>query len=108
MNADEVIELIEKIFSKCKKDEVIDYLSAVIYELVSNGVSIRMCDTSPLYIEYVDDNGLLQRTYGRYDNIPIGNTLTLNFSKHDKEIINEFKKEFAKTIPIPKGVLEND
>lgn len=108
MNANEVIQLVEKIFSKYKKDEVIDYLSAVISELVSRGVSIRMCDTVPDYIEYVDDNDILQRIYGRYDHIPTGNSLTLDFSNHDKEVIDEFKREFAKNIPSAKGVSGND
>lgn len=103
MSKDEIFESTKSIFENWDKEEVAEYLSAVLSELVSNGVSISACEITPPYIEYVGDNGLLQREYARRDNLSIREQLTLNFTKHDEEVKEKLMKELLENIPNPKG-----
>ena len=93
MNKDEIFEATKSVFEKWDKEDVIEYLSTVLSELVSNGVSISACEITPPYIEYADDNGLLQREYARRDNLSIREQLTLSFVKHDEEVKEQFMKK---------------
>lgn len=102
MSNDEIFEAIKSILKKWEKEEVIEYLSTILSELLSNGVSISACEIEPPYIEYVDDNGLLQREYARRVDLSIREQLSLSFSKHDEEVKNELMKELLKNIPSPK------
>lgn len=102
MRNEEIFEATKSIFEKWDKEEVIEYLSSILSELVSNGVSISACDITPPYIEYVDDNGLLQREYARRDKLSIREQVTLNFARHDEEIKEKLMKELLKNIPSPK------
>lgn len=102
MSKDETFEATKSIFEKWDKEDVIEYLSTILSELVSNGVNISACDITPPYIEYVDDNGLLQREYARRDKLSIREQLTLNFARHDEEVKEKLMKELLKNIPSPK------
>ena len=102
MSKDEIFETTKSVFEKWDKEEVVEYLSTILSELVSNGVSISACEITPPYIEYVGDNGLLQREYARRDNLSIREQLTLNFLRHDEEVKEQFMKELVKNIPSPK------
>lgn len=84
MSKDEIFEATKSGFENWEKENVIEYLSTILSELVSNGVSISACEITPPYFEYVDDNGLLQREYARRDNLSIREQLTLSFVKHDE------------------------
>lgn len=102
MSKDEIFESTKSVFENWEKENVIEYLSTILSELVSNGVSISACEITPPYIEYVDGNGLLQREYARRDNLSIREQLTLNFLRHDEEVKEQFMKELVKNIPSPK------
>lgn len=102
MSEDEMFEIAKSIFKKQKKDTLIEFLSELLSKLLSSGVSVGV-EFEPSYIEGIDENGLIRKEYARYDKSPIRDTLSVNFAKHDKEVIDEFKKEFAKNIPSPKG-----
>lgn len=102
MSKDEIFEATKSVFEKWDKEEVVEYLSTILSELVSNGVSISACEITPPYFEYVDYNGLLQREYERRDNLSIREQLTLNFEVHDEKVKEQFMKELVKNIPSPK------
>lgn len=102
MNKDEIFESTKSIFEKWDKEDVIEYLSTILSEFVSNGVSISTCEITPPYFEYVDYNGLLQREYARRDDLSIREQLTLNFSRRDEEVKEQFMKELVENIPSPK------
>lgn len=102
MSKDEIFEATKSVFEKWDKEEVVEYLSTILSELVSNGVSISACEIEPPYIEYADDNGLLRREYVRRDNLSIREQLTLSFVKHDEKVREKFMKELVKNIPSPK------
>lgn len=93
MSKDEIFEATKSGFEKWDKEEVVEYLSTILSELVSNGVSISACEITPPYFEYVGDNGLLQREYARRDNVSIREQLTLSFVRHDEEVKEQFMKE---------------
>lgn len=102
MSNDEIFETTKSAFEKWEREEVIEYLSTILSELLSNGVSISACEIEPPYIEYVDDNGFLQREYARSDVLPIREQLTLSFARHDEEVKERLMKELLKNIPSPK------
>lgn len=104
MSKDEMFEVAKSVFEKWDKDDVIEYLSSILSELLSNGVSISACEIEPPYIEYADDNGILKREYARRGVLSIREQVTLNFSRHDKEIKDELMKELVKNLPRPKEV----
>lgn len=95
MSKDEIFETTKSVFENWEKENVIEYLSTILSELVSNGVSISACEITPPYIEWMDNNGMIQREYGRCDKISIREQLTLNFARHDEEV----RKELMKNIP---------
>ena len=101
MSKDEIFEATKSVFDKWDKEDVIEYLSSVLSELLSNGVSISACEIEPPYIEYADDDGILKRDYARRDVLSIREQVTLNFSRHDKEVKDELTKELIKNIPTP-------
>lgn len=101
MSKDETFEAVKSVFEKWDKGEVVEYLSAVLSELVFNGVSISACEIAPPYFEYVDGNGLLQREYVRRDVLSIREQVSLDFSRHDKQVKERFEKEMVKNVPIP-------
>lgn len=102
MSNGEIFEATKSIFEKWEKEDVIEYLSTILSELVSNGVSISACEITPPYIEYVDYNGLLQREYTMRDKLSIREQLTLNFARHDEEVKGKLMKELIKNTPSPK------
>lgn len=102
MSKDEIFESTKSVFENWEKENVIEYLSTILSELVSNGVSISNCEITPPYFEYVGDNGLLQRECARRDNASIREQLTLNFARRDEEVKEKFMKELVKNIPSPK------
>lgn len=102
MSKDEIFESTKSVFENWEKENVIEYLSAILSELVSNEVSISACEITPPYFEYVDYNGLLQREYERRDNLSIQEQLTLNFAKHDEEVKEKLMKELLENIPMSK------
>lgn len=102
MNKDEIFAATKSIFEKWDRKDVIEYLSSILSELLSNGVSISACEITPPYIEYADDNGLLRREYARRDVLPIREQLTLSFARHDEEVKEKFMKELIKNIPSQK------
>lgn len=102
MSKDETFEAVKSVFEKWDKEEAVEYLSAILSELVSNGVSISACEITPPYFEYVDDKGLLQREYARHDTLSIREQITLNFAKHDGEVEERLMKELLENIPMPK------
>ena len=102
MSKDEIFESTKSVFENWDKEDVIEYLSTILSELVSNGVSISACEITPPYFEYVDYNGILQREYERRDNLSIREQLTLNFSRHDEEVKEQFMKELVKNVPSTK------
>lgn len=102
MSKDEIFEATKSVFEKWDKEDVVEYLSTILSELLSNGVSISACEIEPPYIEYADDNGLLRREYARRDVLPIREQLTLSFARHDEEVKERFIKELVKNIPSPK------
>lgn len=102
MSKDEIFESAKSVFENWEKENVIEYLSTILSELVSNGVSISACEITPPYFKYVDYNGLLQREYERRDNLSIQEKLTLNFAKHDEEVKEKLMKELIENIPMPK------
>lgn len=106
MSKEEIFEATKSIFEKWDKEEVVEYCSAVLSELVSSGVSVSACDITPPYIEYVDYNGLLQREYTMRDKLSIQEQLTLNFARHDEEVKGKLMKELIKNIPSPKKITE--
>lgn len=108
MSKDEIFEATKSVFEKWDKEDVIEYLSSVLSELLSNGVSISACEIEPPYIEYADDNGLLKREYTRREVLSIREQVSLNFSRHDKEVKDELMKELIKNIPSPKGVSDHE
>lgn len=99
MNKDEAFEASKSVFEKWEKEDVVEYLSAVLSEAVSNGINISVCETGFPYVECVDGNGNIQRVCGR--KIPIREQVSLDFSRHDKEVKEEFEKEMVKNVPIP-------
>lgn len=99
MNKDEIFEATKSVFEKWEKEEVIEYLSSILSELLSNGVCISACEIEPPYIEYVDDNGFLKREYAMRDVLPIREQLTLSFMRHDEEVKERLMKELLKNIP---------
>lgn len=103
MSKDEIFEATKSVFEKWDKKDVIEYLSSVLSELLSNGVSISACEIEPPYIEYAEDNGILKREYAKREVLPIREQVTLNFSRHDKEVKDELIKELIKNLPRPKG-----
>lgn len=102
MSKDETFEAVKSVFEKWNKEEVVEYLSAVLSELVSNGVSISACEITPPYFEYVDGNGLLQREYARRDVLSIREQVSLDFTKYDEEVKEKLMKELLENIPMPK------
>lgn len=102
MSNDEIFEATKSVFEKWEKEDIVEYLSTILSELLSNGVSISACEIEPPYIECVDDNGLLQRKYARRGNLSIREQLYLSFSKHDEEVKERLMKELIKNIPNPK------
>lgn len=102
MSNDEIFEETKSVFEKWEKEEVIEYLSTILSELLSNGVSISACEITPPYIEYVDYNGLLQREYVRRENLSIREQLSLSFERHDEELKEQLMNELLKNIPSPK------
>lgn len=102
MSKDETFEAVKSVFEKWDKEDVIEYLSTIISELMFNGVSISACEITPPYIEWVDDNGLLQREYARRDVLSIREQVTLSFAKHDGEVKGKLMKELLENIPMPK------
>lgn len=108
MSKDEIFEATKTVFEKWNKKDTIEYLSSILSELLSNGVSVSACEIEPPYIEYEDDNGILKREYARRGVLPIRERVTLNFSRHDKEVEDKFVKELVKNLPRPKGVSDHD
>lgn len=102
MSKEEIFEATKSVFEKWDKENIIEYLSTILSELVSNGVSISACEITPPYFEYVDYNGLLQREYERRDNLSVREQLTLNFKVHDEKVREKFVKELVKNTPSPK------
>lgn len=98
MNKDKIFEEIKTVFKKWSKEDIIEYISAVITELLLNGVSIGECETTPPYIEYVTDKGLLQREYANCGSMLIRKQLTLSFVRHDEEIKERLMKELSENI----------
>lgn len=102
MNKDEIFEETKSFFEKWEKEDIIEYLSTILSELLSNGVSISACEIEPPYIEHVDDNGLLKREYAIRGNLSIREQLSLSFSKYDEEVKERLANELIKNIPNPK------
>lgn len=100
MDEDRLFEIIKTSLEKIGKDEIIEFTAALTERLLSNGV---MCSFAyvPDYIDYVDDNGLIQRVTARYDINLIRDTLTVNFSEHDEKVRDELRREILKAIPEP-------
>lgn len=97
MSKDEIFEAAKSAFENWGKKDVIEYLSTILSELVSNGVNISACETTPPYIEWMGNDGMMQRAYGRRDKISIREQLTLNFARHDEEVRKELMKNIAKS-----------
>lgn len=100
MNKDEAFEALKSVFEKWEKEDVVEYLSAVLSEAVSNGINISVCETGFPYVECVDGNGNIQRVCGR--KIPIQEQVSLDFAKHDGEVKEKLMKELLENIPMPK------
>lgn len=96
MSKDEIFEAAKYAFENWDKKDVIEYLSTILSELASNGVNISACETTPPYIEWMDNNGMIQREYGRRDKTSIREQLTLNFTRHDEEVRKELMKNIEK------------
>lgn len=108
MSKDEMFEATKSVFEKWNKEEIVEYLSSVLSELLSSGVSISACEIEPPYIEYADDNGLLKREYARREVLSIREQVSLNFSRHDNEVKDKLMKELVKNLPRPKGVSRHE
>ncbi len=96
----EYYDTIKSFFEKQDKEKVVEYLSALLSKLIANSVSVGVPDT-PDHIEYVDDNGLVQRLQGRRGSVSIRDELNIDFARHDEKVRDEFRKEFLKKCPSP-------
>lgn len=119
MRKDEIFETIKSSFEKWDKEDIIECISTIISELMFNGVSISACEITPPYIEYADDDGILQREYARRDVLSIREQVILNFTKHDKEVkerilkqnpvlTKEYKEEIQKILDVDTSKIQDD
>lgn len=97
MSKDEIFEAVKYAFENWDKKDVIEYLSTILSELVLNGVNISVCEITPPYIEWMDNDGKIQREYGRRDKVSIREQLALNFARHDEEVRKELVKNILKS-----------
>lgn len=92
MNEDEMFEMVKASFEKCDKDKMIEFTSALLARLATNGVSCS-CEFEPQVIEGVSDDGCyIAKIFAEYKKSPIRDTLFVNFSEHDKEFADEIEK----------------
>lgn len=107
MSEDKLFEQIKPSFEKCKREDMVEFISAMLAKLIINGVEYS-CTFSPEYIEFGNENGDIKRIYANYEKSPIRDTLALDFSRHDAKVEDRLKREIAKKIPSPKGVLDHE
>lgn len=99
MSEDELFEQIKASFVKCENDKIIEFASALIVKLMTNGVKCS-CNFEPAFVEGISENGLYTtRHYAEYDKGPIRDTLKIDFTDHDEKVRKELRREFLKSIP---------
>lgn len=102
MSEDEIFDMIKTTFDRQEKETVIEYLSALLSKLISDGVSVSVVNFEPEYIEYVKDDGFIKMEYAKYNKSPIRDTLSIDFANHDKNVRCEMERGILEKFHCPK------